>query len=431
MIASVKNRIVEKYLRQAPGTKSFFKNLSIISAAFLISKVFSTVANVLAARYFGKEIFGQLSLTMQVATFSMMVMMGGLNSAVMRYGAGKEDPSREISTAFYMSLLYSAVVMLLTFLLSDVIIGFLPSVSKSMLVWGSVFGLGMTVYTLLTAFTQTVHRFKVRGVAEIIFGALLLPGFYLGYLIAGKDSTSLVIAYITCYIITGGWIAYKLGNKLKPNLLPRVERNSMLKYGMLSVFTCISYIMTFVVQPFQIDYYRGAGDAGVFRVYSMASIMIAGYLSSMIQTVFFPKISASNNKLGIWKRTISAWIKIMPLLLVFYGVITWLSVLLSGKHEYPVNLSWIMIFAVASTLLTVMNSFGQLITVEGHKGMTWGILTSAFSGLVNFTATAWLVPKYGVGGAGAALAVNYFLTISALFFVKGIVYKNARPVPNA
>lgn len=430
MISSLKHKLTDKYIRQAPGTKTFFKNLSIIGVAFIISKVFSTIANVVAARFFGKDLFGELSLAMQVATFSMMLMMGGLNSAVMRYGAGKKDPSQEIATAFYMSLLYSAVVIAVTFLASDFITGWLPSVSKSMLIWGSLLGFGMTIYTLLNAFTQTLHRFKVRGVAEIVFGALLLPGFYLGFLLEGKNYTSLIIAYLICYLITGIWISTKLRGGLKWNFLPTAERNTMLKYGMFSIFTCISYIMTFVVQPFQIDYYVGKGDLGIFRVYSMASIMIAGYLSSTIQTVFFPKISASNNKLGIWRRTLSAWIKIWPCLLIFYVVLTWISVLMSGKEEYPLNWSWVFLFSLSSSLLTVMNSFGQLITAEGHRGMKWGIITSAFSGLVNFTATAFLVPRYGVGGAAGALAINYFLTIAALFVVKGLVYNKPQHEPS-
>ena len=186
-----------------PGTTRFLRNLGWIGFAFAASKVIASAAPILAARLLGPAAFGNASLSVQsVGQFYYLMMLFGMNVAVVRYGAGKAEPGAVIAACLVTSATLSCTVWVAVFAF--------PSL------WARAFGVNedvvwislrfaalFAVYTLVTSILQALERFKARGLAEVALAVLLLPGLLLGGLVAPGSYQSLVLAYILAYGLAG------------------------------------------------------------------------------------------------------------------------------------------------------------------------------------------------------------------------------------
>ncbi len=408
-----------------PGSRGFLKSLSIVTVCFGVSKVFSSVATVIVARYLGKFSFGEAQIILLMSQVLSMGMLFGLHVSLMRYGSGKENPAPEVSTSIYFAGFGAVVFAGLTWLLREPL-GRWLDLDDYKIGWAINLGVLFTAYAIFTSVYQALGLFKQRGIIEIVFAFLLLPGLAAGHLLTGGGYETLLIAYAIAYAVSMPFLLWRVRHMLSPKHLFADNTREMLTYGGFSVLSNIGFILTFVIQPMQINWAQGEAQVGVFRLYCASSINMATFATGIFYVVFFPKVSASLDRLGVWRRMTRAWFKAaVPLLTLFAGVQA-VTIWLAGS-DYPFLWSQIALFSIASTLITIQATYGQILAAQGVQGMRWGLALSSLSGAVNFTLTYLLVPRFGLTGAILALIANFAITLVATLALRDRLLKPGHP----
>lgn len=424
----LRQSVRNKSISLGPGSHSFLKSLSLVTLCFSLSKVFSSAATVIMARYLGPAGFGEAQVILLVAQFLSLFMLFGLPIAVIRYGAAEERPESVISTSLYLAG-FTTVVSAWIFWLARDLVGRWIDLSDVKVQWALQLGLLFAIYTMLTSIYQARSEFKRRGIIEMVFAALLLPGLGLGHLLTGRSYQSLLIAYSAAYILCLPPMIWRFRRLFSPAYLFAPQTKEMLSYGCLALLSNTGYILTFLVQPLQLQHAHGEADVGLFRLYCAGSVNLATFATTIFYTVFFPKVSASKDRQGIWRRLNTAWVRAaLPLIVVFAGIqVTTVS--LSGG-QFPLWWNQVILFAIASTLITITTTYGQVLTAQGVRGMRWGLIISVVSGMTNYLLSAALIPHFGITGAALALIANYTLALAGAFAVRNTVLNAPDPSPD-
>jgi len=409
----------------APGTQTFVASLSVVTLCFGISKVFSSIATIVVARFFGPFSFGEATIVLLTAQVLSMFMSVGQHFSVMKYGSGKSDPAPQVAFTAYVSL--GGMILLAGF--AWAIRSWLESwlqINDYKLVWAVLIATMFTGYTVLTSAYQALGSFKSRGIIEVAFAALLLPGLALGRLATGGDYETVLIAYAVAYGTTIPVMLWRFHRMLHPRNLAKANRREMLTFGMISCLSNFGFIATFLIQPLQLQYYHGENEVGIFRLYCAGSINTAAFATTIFCTVFFPRVSVTTNRLGIWKKLNRAWMRAFVPVAGFFVVSYVLTVLLSGE-EYPLLWYQIVLFSIASTLITVVSTIGQVISSQGIAGARLGMLFTTVSGGINLSLSALLIPRWSIDGAIGALTINYAATLClALWLGHRLLVREAR-----
>lgn len=413
-------RYYEIFHRLGPGTQKFLKNLSIITVFFALSKVFSSISMIIVARFLGSIHLGSATLIISIANILGIVMQLGMPIALMKYGGARQNPDKEVATSFFVVSTASCVILLFTWLLKDHIIQNFD-LHPNDIFWILGYAVLFTYYQLLTTIYQAYHDFKRRGIVELAFSVLLLPGLLIGHWLFSGNYETMLTAYILSLGVLIPFMVWRYRALISLKLLSASTIKRMSQYGFIAMLSNSGFIMVMLIQPLQIERVLGEGGLGVFRVYSNGSINMAAFITGVFYAVFFPKVSASVNKSAIWLRAVQAWKRAcIPLFLVF-AVLTTAIVWLSGADEYPLEWYYVTLAALVALLITVQATFGQMIGSQGIVGARWGVITSTFSGIVSILATHWLLPVYGLAGAFMALVITFGIHLLVTLSLKSVI----------
>lgn len=401
--------------RLGPGTRKFLKSLSIVTFCFGLSKVFSSVATVIIARYFGPVNFGEATIVLKIAQVLSLFMLGGLHVSVMKYGSSRDNPAPQAATAVYLAglgtIICAAIVWMSRRWLGDWL-----DLSEYKIGWAIAIAAMFSGYAMFTSIYQALNLFKQRGIVEVMFAFLLLPGLAVGHLLTGGDYETVLIAYAAAYLVSIPVMMWKFRRLLSPLNLFADNTREMLVYGSFSCLSNFGFIATFLIQPLQLEWVKGEGEVGIFQVYCQGSINMAAFATSIFYTVFFPKVSVSRDRPGIWRMLTRAWIRGALPLMALFALIQTVTVWLAGE-EYPLLWEQVFLFSLASMLITVVNTYGQIIASQGIAGARWGLWLTLWSGGINLLLSWWLIPRLGITGAVIALIVNYASTLVAAVVV--------------
>lgn len=418
---SIRNRS----LSLGPGTHSFLKNLSVITIFFSLSKVFSSIAAIIMARYLGVAGFGEAQVVLLVSQLLSLFLLFGFHVGIIRYTARESRPDPVIATAIYLSGLTTIIFTAIFWMLRDTI-GEQLGLNETKIYWAISIGLLFSAYTMLSTIYQIFSEFKQRGVIEMSFAALLLPGLAIGHFLVGRNYTSALIAYGFAYFLCLPPMIWRFRRQLSPRNLFSPHTRELVSYSALSLLSNTGYIVTFLIQPLQIQWAYGEDEVGMFRLYSMSSVALATFATTIFYTVFFPKVSASSDKQAIWRRLTAAWLRAAFPIMVLFAIILVITVNLSGG-EFPLVWTYVALFAIASTLIAITTTYGQILASQGVRGMRWGLVISLISAITNYSLSALLIPPYGITGALVALIVNYILTLTTAVAVRNNTFKDQNP----
>jgi hypothetical protein len=337
----------------------------------------------------------------------------------MKFGSSQENPAPYVSTAAWaiagttcllMTLLIFDPLSLNTFLYRWL------NFDSYRLGWTIAMATAMTGYSLFTSCYQALNLFKQRAIVEVVLAVLLLPGLAIGYIWKNGNYETVLFSYIFAYGLTLAGVIHRFRHLLRWSQIDVVLLKKLFKYGVFACISNIGYILTFTVQPLQIEWAQRSKEVGIYRLYCNGSIIMAAFASGIFYAVFFPKVSAVKDRAAVWNWTTSAWIKgIVPVFIMFV-VVEILTVLASGK-QFPLIPIQVALFSLAATLITVQSTYGQILSSQGLRGITWGVLLSVLSGSVNFFATALLLKPWGLTGAVVAVILNYGITLVATFLI--------------
>jgi len=410
--------------------RTFLFSVGWITLSFALSKVLSSVAVILVARIYGPEGFARCQMPLIAAQVFNLLVLLGMNNAVIRYGAAKAEPAAEVTFGLLANLGMAVFVTAATLLFLRPISGALGLEPRDTQ-WALVLGIAYAFYSFLTGVLQATHRFKARGFVEIAFSVLILPGLLLGNQLKPGSYEAVLLGYFVSYVLPVPALVWLVRGLLRLSRLQEAHRREMAWYGTYTCLASIGYLLTFVAQPLQVNHYLDDSETGIYRLYCQGSIGMAAFATTAFGTVFFPKASMSQNRRAVWGRLVRLWLRLWPLILAFFAALLVVVVYLSGHHEYPLKPGYLALFSLASLLICIQSTFGQLLAAIGVNIMKWALLTSLLSGLINYVATMVLVPRLGIAGAAWALILNYAVTLLATWSLRGFLKDESPPAKEA
>ncbi len=406
------------------GTTRFFKHLSWIGVCFFFSKIVGSVATALAARWLGKTAFGEASLVVGSAgQIFYLIMLFGMHLSIIRYVSGnKRNPGSIVGLALALTTIMSLIVGGVVFAFPN-FISHIMGVSPEILWYGFHFAVVFTIYMLFTSLLQAVNDFRARGLVELMFSLVLLPAFLLGFWIAPGRFESLVVAYIAAYALPSMLLVGYALRKVSPvNLAVTPDQGrDVIHYGLLNTIGLVGYMAIFAIQPLQINDMLSRDDVGVYRVYLMGTVGLSMFATNVLQAVFFPKASASSNRLEIWHTLMRLWRWAAPIVFIGFVVTGAAIVMVSGVKEYGFRLPLLLMFAAAATLISVQASVGMLITAQGVRGARYGILLSTTTAITSLVGTKFLVPQFGLVGGAATLVLTYTVAMAGTVLLRFVL----------
>jgi O-antigen/teichoic acid export membrane protein len=416
--------IYEKIFHEKVNEKAlkFINSLSYLALGTLIASIFSFTYNILAVRFLGPYEYGKYTLISTIAMFLYIPMLLGISTAIVKYNSEKIDFDRQkviVSTSYILVFIFTFITLIFYYVFSSIIIKTF-SIPQD-LYWLSVmFAFFFVYYTLTTETIRSLFKMRMLAILNSIQAILLFTSFLL-YIVLNNSSFKAIvystyIAYIVISVINFLYI-YKY---LKP-VFDREWARKLMKYSSFTIFSGISYMLYTNIDKILINKYMTVMDVGIYNAYTYASMTILDLLSGIFITVFFPTVSGYKNKKIILKK-INKFAPYLFLLGMPVTIIAEFLILNLYGGEYPIDLLWILTFALISVLSTLYRVYAWLFNSEGERGIKLTLSGTGTIAIVNILLDIYLIPQLGILGALIATALAFCVGICVIHICKGTVF---------
>lgn len=425
-LAVFKQRILQKLPLNA-SRRDVARNLSMLSVGFAASKVFSIVSVIIIARVFGPANFGDAFVIATLAQVFSNFLLFGLHISIMKFASAKENPAPEISVAVWLVIgICSVFCSTVSFNLDEVatLLQRWMTMDALRLKWALLLAVAISLFTLFSSCYQVLNSYKQRTIVEIALAFFIMPGLVLGYIWRHGTYETVIFSYCFSYAILLAYMFYRFRRLYAWKNFDFSLVRKLCSYGFFASLSNIGYLLTFTLQPLQVDWALDSSQAGLYRLYCSGSIHLAVFAAGIFYAVLFPRFSSSTNREGIWKTMARLWLYASLPALTIYFVAVLLTLLASGD-QYPLIISQAFLYGLAATVITVHSSFNQLLVSQGLRGIRWGVAISLLSGVISFVGTAKLLPIYGFSGAiyvllgNAVFMLASTITVGQLLIRKG------------
>jgi O-antigen/teichoic acid export membrane protein len=403
--------------RPGEGAKKFFKSLGWIGICFALAKVVSGLLNVAAGRMLGPVQYGQISVLVATGAVFIPFLTAGMDYSIMKYAAHAGIRDRVFTTAALAFLALTLITGSAALLFSHQL-GTLLGVSRRMLFLAFFYAAASGAFILTSCVQQSLGLFVKRGAGEIAFSAVLIGAFFLCISRLGRVYEAMACAYIAAFVIVTGFWVIRLAGSVKFSLLDRRSFLEMAEYSACYFGTGLAGFFALNVQSLVLNSYLAAREVGIYAAYFTASMGVAGYASSAICAVLFPKASASTNRARLWELGLRMIPHAAPLVFLFLIAAEIGALTLMGRHQYGITPLLVCLFAACGTLMLVKNSLAFIVFSEGIGASRLALRMAIGAGLLNFTACLLLIPRFKVAGAAIALILTYSMLLAWLFISK-------------
>jgi len=373
----------------------------------------------------GPEDYGTLAL--YGTLFSLVNSIGflGLNTAVTRFVAGKENikpDSQLIAKIINNVLLHSLLLSMIFFLLIQTF-HYYGHFDKNLVIIFSIYGFLQILVNVLTMLARALKRFYVIANNKMLIAILSMIGVLIYYFMISLSIRSIILVqimstffgFIFLYIVLKNAISFRAGFDL--NLFKR-----MIKYGFPLVFGfAYIYVFKFSDRFFLLNFLN-MESIGLYHAADKIS-KLADIPLIPIGMVLFPTLMKYQKKMET-DRIFSIINTTQVLLIIYIGVIMVILIpnvenvyhVLSG-FELKNNI--LIITALASALVFQKLQYIfiiPLMLIDKTKiiGVCYAILC-----LVNLILNYFLIKHYGL--IGAALAT---LLIPSAFYLFNVNLSN-------
>lgn len=424
MIEFVKNIISRKALQ----------NVSFVYFGSLINGASLMLINIILARLLSKDIFGIFSLSIMVLTTVAEMSDLGLNGGLLRFGPyyiknnQTEKLKQLVKTIWrwrvWMSIAITLVGMAAAPLLAHNLFNrpeTLPYLMFSFLGVGGVILLGFTA-----TFLQAQERFSNNAALQSLKGLLRL---ILVVILYYSGITSLFV-YLLIYIAVP-WLLFAYSYRYLPDNFNQVRIDEESKKNLHHDLARFSFWLTIwsltAILSSRVDQTMLAHMLGLEQVaaYTMAFQFV--YLYSLglqsVSAVLLPKINGlkSNDEVWAYAKMVFRWIlpaSGLALLLIYPSKFV-IALFFGAKYIDSIPVYLVLSYSMIISFIGI--PFSLIITAFNRTQLV------AFSGFLQLVANVllnlYLIPKYGVVGAGLTFAFGIALSFVYNVFSSTYLFK--------
>ncbi len=379
------------------------KNATWLYSAEILSRVLSVFLTITIARQLGASDLGRLVFVSSLIGIASVFSDFGLSIYLIRsLSRNKEDWLEQVSTNVVLRIVSS-------FFISCVVIVYTVGTVKETIIAQMIyFSLGSLLVSIYSSIIFTLYRVNEKmsyeSIAKVI-SALIYSVFGILLILSGFGILSIVILAFVLSIVNSIY-AWRYGRSL-PNFKIKISKKHLLRvlvgslpFGALAVFVTIS----FRIDSLMIEHILGIHDVGIYgsayRIMEMF-LVIPGVLAGAIMPAVAKIIETEKDRvIGVVTRAIRLlWVLAVPL---SFGIYFFADQVLRIIYGNKFNESSPVLVVLGFTLIPLFASaLTSLIITSGNKPqINTGIALVMM--LLNIALNLWLIPKWGILGAGVA-----------------------------
>jgi len=386
---------------------SFIKGFSWIAAFFLLARALTLLVQFVAARTLGPAEFGQAHLVVAAASLVQILPMLGFPLALSRFGASTPDEearARTISTTLAAAAVWAAAAAGALWLARG---AFSPLTGLGSASWKICLALALltSFHFIVGGALQGLTRFKERGLAEAAYGLLAFLGFFVMLGLYGPYYQSLIAAYLAALggaALLGLWF---LRGQLRTDLDFRALKE-ILPYAALGTAHVLA--LALIQAPGRFSTFRliSAEAAGIYSAYFTATVQVSLAISGMLYAVIVPLASRPQGQRDAWAALRRGYLPAVIGGTAAFMASAFILLSLIGSR-YPLRLDWLALFSLSAGLVLLHSVTACVFAAQGLRGLAVSISGTLLAGFGNLLLNLLLAPRWGVGGAAAALALGF------------------------
>lgn len=383
------------------------------------------------AKLFGPEALGNYILIYSVLSVMISFVPLGLKDGLM-YKIPlylKDNKIEEARSFFTISFLLSISVGLLlwAFIIpfDNFIIQYfnLNSSNKSLLRWFSGIVLFEGVSLLISGGIRGFGDYKYFATGTYILNIFRLIG--LGIILIFPISsfpiefTYLFASLLTFFFYTFACIKLQMFGKILKTTLKPFKK--VLYLFIPIVITGFLLLLQSKIDKFALGKYCSIKDIGIYSI-TQALAGLSSFFLIIFNSIFAPKISTyfANNELkelgNIYRISIK-WLSFFNILFISIMLFCGIGLLNLYGEEFKAGYSVLIIISFGQMVNSITGVSGQLLNMIGMASkITYFSITSV---LTTFILCYFLVPTYGIVGAGIAVSIALLVyNVLCIIFVK-------------
>jgi len=365
--------------------RAFLGNLSWSFYGGVIAMPITIVVGTLAGRFMGPEQYGNYNLVILISTYVTVFSFLGLDISTIK-NVAKAKSSQKKEESFFSSFVFIGSMTVL-FSLIGIIFGQKIAQSfgldKTIILFVVIYTLIVSFKTILDILVRALERFKLQAIGRMIEIAVLSLGFISVLAIYRKLDFGLYMGIILLGAALVA-IAYFVNLKgyFKNFSFPTLRRQlSEGKFFMLSSILGTVFISS---DRLLIAKYIGVTTLGIYSAYYAASLGLVTGLSLILTNVLLPATAKTDDKSFIYKIDTLCIKCFAPIYLLICAAI-FIFLTLFGK-AYPLQLSYVLLFALVATLYFFQMVYSIVILDAGRKRYIQYFL---ISNIINFATIAY------------------------------------------
>ena len=412
------------------GLNKLVKNISITLSRQLGTSVLSLITIIIITRFYGAEGNGQYVVALILPTTLAMIMNLGISSSNIYYIASKKIDvscawSVTLKIFFYIVIVGLLIGFLLLYFGAD---KFFPGLDTTILFLGLMGFPLILLLSLISGFFQALQDFKSFNLILIMQPALSLL-FVVGLWGLKYDSIILLFVFQILSLILTTIVAIVVLYRVKTSKRTITEKNKtsqnyakkILTYGYKSHISNLLAFINEKADSFIINLFLGPTSVGIYFI-ALRLADTLSLLSNAVSTIALPRLSELHDQDEI-KNYLTPLIARCVLVITFSG-----ALILALVGYLFIDIIFGVEFSTATYALfsilpgVVFSSVSRVLAndIAARGRPEVNMYTSWISVILNVGGNIYMIPKYGIVGAGLSTSFAYFVNFTLRIFM----YKN-------
>jgi len=352
--------------RMSERMRSFAVNMSWSFYSALIAMPLAMLVATVAGRLMGPEQFGYYNLVILVSSYLVILAFWGLDVSTVKEIAKTQD-RRDRSSIFFSSavfVVFALVLITLAYFIFGTQIASIIGVPLGVLSFALFYTYAASFKAIYDSLMRGLEDFRTQAIGRIVEAIVTALVFallafvlkklnYEYYLVAVFSGALVIVIY---YLSKArGYCAYFSYKKLKQML-------SESKFFMLSALLATVFVSA---DRLLIAKFVDIKTLGIYSAYYLASLTVVITFARIISNVLLPATAKARDKKFVERMNLVA-LKSSPLVYIFIIVFMTAFLLIFGK-EYPLKLSYLLLFALGATLYFYQSIYATVMLDAGKS----------------------------------------------------------------
>lgn len=399
----------------------------------ILGAALSIVALLMIGWYFSPEDVGRNNVFQIFTSFSILLLVLGLDQAYVREFHEVDDRFRLFKACFFPGTLFLIIFIISTLPFSGEISVLLYGENNPLWYWVTIF---CVAFSFLSRYLSLVVRMQERGLAysasQIIpkIAVLCILGSYILFGAARSYANLLYANLFSMFFVTlvFGWNTRKDWMRAIKSKIDPAEQKKLLKFGAPLIGAGIAYWGLSATSTIAIRVFSNFHELGVYSM-AMSFAGLAVIFQSIFSTIWMPTVykwvanKEDLNKIDAVTTNIAICI---CFIFCMVGVFSWV-VRYILPDEYK-NVQFLLVCCMAQPLLYTLSE-ATVVGLNVKRKSMHALGIALFALLCNGVFSAVLTPRLGATGAAISNALAYLVFFAARTEVSARLWRTSKRLP--